>query len=115
MLIGFHLGMLATVYVIMSVVSRRLGPGGKTCVPRDRYSLTMSFWVVPDSLVMSAPCSSATTWYSASSHIAVALMVIEVFIWSSGMSWNSRRMSPRWDTGTPTWPTSPRARMWSGS
>ncbi len=62
MLIGFHLGMFATVYVIMSVVSLRLGPGGKTCVPRERYSLTMSFWVVPESRVMSAPCSSATTW-----------------------------------------------------
>ena len=62
MLIGFHLGMLATVYVIMSVVSRSEGTGGKTCVPRDRYSLTMSFCVVPWSLVMSAPCSSATTW-----------------------------------------------------
>lgn len=115
MLIGFHFGMCATVYVIMSVVSRSEGPGGKTCVPRERYSLTMSFCVVPDSLEMSAPCSSATTSYSASSHMAVALMVIEVFIWSSGMSWNSRRISPRWDTGTPTRPTSPRARTWSGS
>lgn len=61
MLIGFHLGMWFTVYVIMSVVSRRLGAGGKTCVPRERYSLTMSFWVVPWSRLMSAPCSSATT------------------------------------------------------
>ena len=42
--------------------------------------------------------------------MAVALMVIEVFIRSSGMSWNSRRMSPTWDTGTPTRPTSPRGR-----
>ncbi|CAM5344904.1 hypothetical protein SALBM135S_00504 [Streptomyces alboniger] len=47
--------------------------------------------------------------------MAVALIVIEVFIWSRGMSWNSRRMSPRCETGTPTRPTSPRARMWSGS
>ena len=30
-------------------------------------------------------CSSAATWYSASSHIAVALIVIEVFIVASGM------------------------------
>ena len=31
-------------------------------VPRERYSLIMSFCVVPVSLAMSAPCSSATTW-----------------------------------------------------
>lgn len=99
----------------MSVISRTDGPGGKTCVPRDRYSLTMSFWVVPVSLVMSAPCSSATTWYMASSHIAVALMVIEVLVRSSGMPSNRVRMSPRCPTGTPTRPTSPRARMWSAS
>ncbi|CAM5344829.1 hypothetical protein SALBM135S_00503 [Streptomyces alboniger] len=61
MLIGFHLGMCATVYVIMSVVRRREGTGGKTCVPRERYSLTMSFCVVPWSVLMSTPCSSATT------------------------------------------------------
>ncbi len=46
----------------MSVVSRSEGTGGKTCVPRERYSLTMSFCVVPWSCDMSAPCSSATTW-----------------------------------------------------
>lgn len=49
-------------YVIMSVVRRRLGTGGKTWVPRERYSLTMSFCVVPWSSETSAPCSSATTW-----------------------------------------------------
>ena len=70
----------------------------------------MSFWVVPASAAArSAPCSSATTWYSASSHIAVALIVIEVFIVASGMPSNSARMSPRCATGTPTLPTSPRA------
>lgn len=47
--------------------------------------------------------------------MAVALIVIEVFIWSRGMSWNSLRMSPRCAIGTPTRPTSPRARMWSES
>ena len=75
----------------------------------------MSFWVVPWSRPASAPCSSATTWYSASSHIAVALMVIEVFISASGMSSNSRRISPRCGIGTPTLPTSPRASVESGS
>ena len=49
-------------YAITSVVRRIDGPGGKTYVPLARYSLTMSFWTVPVSLVMSAPCSSATIW-----------------------------------------------------
>jgi hypothetical protein len=43
----------------------------------------------------------------ASSHIAVALIVIDVFIVSRGMSWNSRRIAPRCGIGTPTLPTSP--------
>jgi uncharacterized membrane protein YjgN (DUF898 family) len=42
---------------------------------------------------------------------AVALIVIEVFIFSSGMPSNRVRMSPRWPIGTPTLPTSPRARV----
>ena len=87
----------------------------------------MSFWVVPASWcatsarsslvepVETSFCSSATTWYIASSHIAVALMVIEVFIPVSGMSSNSLRISPRCGTGTPTLPTSPRASGESGS
>ena len=76
----------------------------------------MSFCVVPASCARSAPCSSATaTWYSASSHIAGALIVIEVFVSASGMPSNSVRMSPRWLTGTPTLPTSPRASSSSGS
>ena len=41
--------------------------------------------------------------------MAVALIVIEVFIAVSGMPSNSRRMSPTCATGTPTLPTSPRA------
>ncbi|EKD61112.1 MAG: hypothetical protein ACD_54C00392G0001 [uncultured bacterium] len=69
----------------------------------------MSFCTVPFSAATSAPCSSATAIYSASSQGAVALIVIEVFICSSGISLNKARMSPRWLTGTPTLPTSPRA------
>ena len=45
----------------------------------------------------------------------MALIVIEVFILSSGMPANSRRISPRCGTGTPTLPTSPRASLVSGS
>ena len=75
----------------------------------------MSFCVVPDRLDGGAPCSSAATSYIASSHIAVALIVIDVFMVSSGMSWKSRRMAPRCGIGTPTLPTSPLASTWSGS
>ena len=83
----------------------------------------MSFWVVPASRCLAAAtsspaacaCSSATTSYIASSHIAVALIVIEVFIEASGIFSKSARMSPMCEIGTPTLPTSPRARTWSGS
>ncbi len=81
----------------------------------------MSFCVVPASWWATSEgsrsgfCSSAATWYIASSHMAVALIVIEVFISVSGMSANSRRISPRCGTGTPTLPTSPRASGESGS
>ena len=47
--------------------------------------------------------------------MAVALMVMDVFIWSSGMSRNSVRISPRCAIGTPTLPTSPAAIGESGS
>ena len=47
--------------------------------------------------------------------MAVALIVIEVFISASGMPSKSAIMSPMWLTGTPTLPTSPRASEWSGS
>lgn len=60
MLIGFQLGSVVTAQATVSVVSRSDGPGGKTYVPLDRYSLTMSFCVVPARRVRSAPCSSAT-------------------------------------------------------
>ncbi len=83
----------------------------------------MSFWVVPVSAARagggSAPaaaaCSSATVRYSASRYIAGALIVIEVFIASSGMPSNSARRSPTCEIGTPTLPTSPRASSASGS
>ena len=55
------------------------------------------------------PARSASAMYMPSSHIAVALIVIDVFISSSGMPSNSVRISPRCGTGTPTLPTSPRA------
>jgi hypothetical protein len=75
----------------------------------------MSFWVVPPSFAKSALCSCATVRYSASMYIAGALIVIEVFICSSGMPSNSARTSPMWEIGTPTLPTSPLASSASGS
>ena len=75
----------------------------------------MSFWVVPWSCSSATPSSSAVTMYSASSHAAVALIVIEVFISPSGIPSISAAMSPRWEIGTPTLPTSPRASSSSGS
>ena len=80
MFVGFHFGTSLTVYAIMSAVRRSEAAGGKMYVPRDRYSFTKSFCVVPCSSLRSTPCSSATAMYSASSHGAVALIVIEVFI-----------------------------------
>ena len=99
----------------MSAISRIDGPGGNAYVPRARNSLRMSFWVVPWSFDSSTPFSRATTMYSASSHAAVALIVIDVFISSSGMPSISACMSPLWAIGTPTLPTSPRDRGSSGS
>ncbi len=99
----------------MSAISRIEGPGGNAYVPRARNSLMMSFCVVPWSSCWSTPCSCAATMYSDSIQAAVALIVIDVFIWSSGMPSISCPMSPRWETGTPTLPTSPRASSSSGS
>jgi hypothetical protein len=45
----------------------------------------------------------------------VALIVIDVFIASSGMPSSSACMSALCATETPTLPTSPRASSWSGS
>ena len=57
----------------------------------------MSFWVVPLSAVRSTPFSSATVTYRASSQAAVALIVIDVFISSSGIPSRSACMSPLFD------------------
>ena len=45
----------------MSTINRLLAAGGKMYVPRERYSFTMSFWVVPRSAVDDTPPSSAFT------------------------------------------------------
>ena len=55
--------------------------------PRE-VTLMMSFWVVPASCAMSAPCLSAAVRQRASNHIAGALIVMDVFICCNGMSSN---------------------------
>ena len=115
MLIGFHFGTSSTVKAIMSEISRIDGSGGNAYVPRDRNSLMMSFCVVPASAPRSTPFSSATVMYRASSQAAVALIVIDVFIASSGMPSSNACMSALCAIDTPTLPTSPRASSWSGS
>ena len=75
----------------------------------------MSFWVVPRSAWLSTPWVSALATYRPSIHAAGALMVIDVFMSPWGMPSSRVRMCPRWATGTPTLPTSPRARGSSGS
>ncbi len=66
-----------------------------------------SFWVVPRSSRWFAPWRSAAATYNASSQAAVALIVIEVFIFASGIWSKSASMSAMWLIGTPTLPTSP--------
>ena len=57
---GFHFGISQVVNKITSLVSRIEGAGGNTWVPRERYSLMMSFCVVPCSVPRATPCSSAS-------------------------------------------------------
>ena len=57
--IGFHLGAFCAHQATMSTIRRFDGAGGKMYVPRDRYSFTMSFCVVPRSSRESTPCSLA--------------------------------------------------------
>ena len=84
-------------------------------VPRATYSFRMSFCTVPESDATATPCRFATAAYSARRMIAVALMVIDVETWSSGIRSNSSAMSSIESIATPTLPTSPAASAWSES
>ena len=84
-------------------------------VPRAMNSFRMSFWTVPLRSAGATPCSSPTTTYIASRIGAVALMVIDVETWSSGIAWNSRARSSTVSIATPARPTSPSAIGWSES
>src|SRR5918997_3314179 len=73
MLVGFQLGISLTENATVSAIRRIDGPGGNAYVPRERYSLMMSFCVVPFSTAGSVPLSLAQTLYSASSQGPVAV------------------------------------------
>ena len=79
-------------------------------MPRDRYSLMMSFWVVPLQLgARRALLVGDARRRARAARRPVALMVIEVFISASGMPLEQRRACRRdGEIGTPTLPTSPR-------
>ena len=78
-------------------------------MPRATYSFRMSFCTVPDKRAIGTPCRRATAAYSASRMIAVALIVIDVDTWPSGMPSKSSDMSSIVSIATPTRPTSPAA------
>ena len=107
----FHFGTAFAQNEKMSVISRIDWRGGKMYSFCAMYSLRMSFWMVPEIFVQSAPCCSATTRYIAKIIEAGELMVIEVVIAgsSSGMPSKSSSMSFSDMMLTPHLPTSPSA------
>jgi hypothetical protein len=74
------------------------------------YSLSRSFWIVPEICSDDTPCSSATSSYISSRIAAVELIVIDVVTLSSGRPPSNVRMSSSESIATPTLPTSPSAR-----
>src|SRR5260370_16901278 len=76
-------------------------------VPRATYSFRTSFWMGPLTLLQLTPRRSATTRYNASRIDAVAFIVIEVEILSSGSCTSSTSMSAIEQSGTPPPPPSP--------
>jgi hypothetical protein len=91
---------------MVSAINRSDGSGGQIQVPRDAYSLRMSFWIVPVSFSRGTPFFSAAATYRASRIAAVPLMVKLVLILSSGMPSKSTSASASVSTATPTRPTS---------
>jgi hypothetical protein len=57
--IALNLGTSAAQNSIVSAISRSDGSGGQIQVPRDAYSLRMSFWMVPVSFSRGTPFFSA--------------------------------------------------------
>ena len=57
--IALNLGTSAAQNSIVSAISRSDGSGGQIQVPREAYSLRMSFWMVPVSFSRGTPFFSA--------------------------------------------------------
>lgn len=79
-------------------------------VLRTINSFKMSFWIVPVSLLLSTPCSSAAATKHANTGNTAPFIVIDTETSPSGMPSNSTRMSSIESTATPAIPTSPRTR-----
>ncbi len=56
---ALNLGTSAAQNSIVSAMRRRDGAGGQIQVPREAYSLRMSFWIVPVSALRGMPLFSA--------------------------------------------------------
>ena len=93
----------------MSRTSRSDGRIGKIHSFCAMYSLRMSVWQVPESLLGSAPRDSASATYIASRIHAVGLIVIETEMRSRSIPAKSASTSSSVSTATPSRPTSPRA------
>lgn len=57
--IALNRGTSAAQNSMVSAISRSDGSGGQIQVPREAYSLRMSFWIVPVSLALGIPFRSA--------------------------------------------------------
>ncbi len=112
---GWNFGTCSMQNSIMSTTTRTAGSGGQIHSFWALNSFSMSFWIVPSTSVQGTPCRRATARYIARMIEAVQLIVIDVVTRPSGMPSNSRSMSARVETETPSRPTSPRARGWSAS
>ena len=76
-------------------------------MPLAIYSFKISFCIVPLKFFDEIPFLSAEIIYRASKVAAVEFMVIDVDIFSTGISLKSRSISWMVEIGTPTFPTSP--------
>jgi hypothetical protein len=73
------------------------------------YSLRISFWMVPPSSSIGAPCFSAAAMYMAQMMAAGLLIVMLVVTSSSGMPSNRISISFKLEMATPHLPNSPAA------
>ena len=109
MLIGLKRGSRFTVSSIRSQASRMEGSMGNSQAPRAPNSLSRSFCTVPEIRSSATPCFLAASSYMASRIGAVALIVMLVETFPSGIPVNSSSMSASDPMETPTLPTSPSA------